>query len=69
MDTFATNIIKDVKVCFLASKCMECSNNEIEAEQVEYCVSSGFVRIQQKGTGRIWITHMSNVTLQYDASA
>ncbi len=69
MNAFATNLLKDVKVCFLAAKCTECNNNEIEAEQVEYCIASGFVRIEQKGTKRIWITHISNVSLQFEAPA
>jgi hypothetical protein len=67
MNEFATNLLKDVKVYFLASNCTEGGLSEIEAEQVEYCIASGFVRIQQKETKRIWITHISNVSLQFDA--
>ena len=66
MNAFATNLLKDVKVCFLATKCAECSNNEIEAEPVEYSIASGFVRIEQTETTRIWITPISNVSLQFE---
>lgn len=69
MNAFATNRIQDVKVCFVAAKCAECPNSEIEAEEVEYCISSGFVQIQQKGTKKIWITHISNVSLQFEVPA
>ena len=66
-DAFATNLLKDVKVCFVAAKCSNCPNNELEAEEVEYCIASGFVRIKQKETNRLWITHISNVTLQVES--
>jgi len=67
MDGFATNVVKDAKVCFLGVKCRDCANNEIDADEVEYCIASGFVRIRQKNTRRIWITHISNVSIQVEA--
>jgi len=69
MNAFATNVLKDVKVCFLAAKCTECGNNEIDAEWVEYCIASGFVQIRQKETNRTWITHISNVSFHFEANA
>jgi hypothetical protein len=63
---FATNIIKDVWVCFLAEKCANCENNYVEASEVEYCIASGFVRIVRKSDQRTWITHISNVSISFD---
>jgi ribosomal protein S27E len=52
MDGFATNVLKNARICFLGVKCRECANNEIEAEEVDYCIASGFARIRQKNTQR-----------------
>ncbi len=64
---FATNIVKDVEVCFLAEKCSSCENNHMLASEVEYCIASGFVRIVRKEDGRTWITHISNVSISFDS--
>ncbi len=63
---YATQVAKNAKVCFLGFKCRDCENNEIEAEEVEYCIASGFVRIRQKNTPRTWITHIHNVSIQIE---
>jgi|GEM_PF-1004649 hypothetical protein len=65
---FATNILKNVHVCFLANKCATCENSDMEASEVEYCIASGFVRIVRQGDGRTWITHISNVSISYDSN-
>ncbi len=63
---FATNVLHDARVCFLAGKCAGCDNNEIDAAEVEYCIASGFVRVQRRGDGRTWITHINNVAISYE---
>ena len=62
MDLFATQKMTDVTVCFVNSKCKECDNNEVEASEVEYCISSGFVRILT--LDKTYVTHISNVVLK-----
>ncbi len=65
---FATNVIQNATVCFLAGKCSGCENNEVQAKEVEYCIASGFVRVERASDGRTWITHISNVAIHYAPS-
>lgn len=65
---FATNVLQNATVCFLAGKCAGCENSEIQAKEVEYCIASGFVRVVRESDGRTWITHISNVAIHYAQS-
>jgi hypothetical protein len=65
MDLFATNKMTDVTVCFLGKMCKDGASNEVIAQEVEYCIASGFVRIVTTET--VYVTHISNVTLQTKA--
>ncbi|BBM86399.1 hypothetical protein [Candidatus Uabimicrobium amorphum] len=59
METFMTQKMSDVTVCFVAN------NSEVKAQEVEYCISSGFVRIST--SDEVQITHISNVVLKTKA--
>lgn len=62
MELFATQKMTNVTVCFVNTKCKDCENNEVDASEVEYCISSGFVRIVT--LERTYVTHISNVVLK-----
>ena len=65
MGPFATQKLTDVTVCFLGCTCKDSKNNEVSAQEVEYCIASGFVRIVTTET--VYVTHISNVVLKTDA--
>lgn len=67
MSLFATNIIKNASV-YLKGGCAKCVDEPLKADEVEYCISSGFIRIQEAGTKREWITHISNVTIMNEGA-
>ena len=62
MENFATQKLTNVTVCFLGYKSKDRENNEINAMEVEYCISSGFVKIVTSET--IYVTHIGNVVLK-----
>jgi hypothetical protein len=62
---FVTQKMTDVNVCFVAAKCQNCENNDVNAKEVEYCIASGFVRIVTADT--VYVTHISNVVLKTQA--
>lgn len=57
IDHYATNYLEHVKVAIIAPAQI------IEAANVEYCISSGYVKIQI-GNERMLITHISNVVIE-----
>ena len=67
MSLFATNNIKNALV-YLKGGCTKCADEPVKAAEVEYCISSGFVRIQEAGTKREWITHISNATIMTEGA-
>ncbi len=62
MSLFATNIVKNASV-YLKGGCAKCVDEPLKAEEVEYCISSGFIRIKEAGSKREYITHISNATI------
>ena len=65
MELFATQKIMNVTVYFMGGKCTSCENNEVDAQEVEYCIASGFVQIRTAET--VYLTHISNVVLKTKA--
>lgn len=65
MSLFATNVIKNAAV-FLKGGCTKCASEAVQAEEVEYCIASGFVRVKEAGSKREWITHISNATIMIE---
>ncbi len=61
---FATTVQKSV-----AKATIIAPSREIADASVEYCVSSGYVLISDESTQRAFVTHISNVVLEIDASA
>ncbi|MEM8614155.1 MAG: hypothetical protein AAGF93_19185 [Cyanobacteria bacterium P01_H01_bin.105] len=54
---YATNYLENVKVMLIAP------SQTIESSAVEYCISSGYVKIMP-AAGRTLITHISNVVIE-----
>jgi hypothetical protein len=57
IDHYATNYLEHVKVMVIAPA------QTIEDANVEYCISSGYVKIQI-GDERTLITHITNVVIE-----
>jgi hypothetical protein len=57
LDHYATNYLEHVKVMIIAPA------QVFEAATVEYCISSGYVKVQTSD-GRTLITHISNVVIE-----
>lgn len=62
MSLFATNIIQNAAV-YLKGGCTKCVEEPVKADEVEYCIASGFIRIKEADSKREWITHISNATI------
>ncbi len=67
MSQFATNVIKNASV-YLKGGCTKCADEPVKAEEVEYCIASGFIRITEAGSKRKWITHISNATIMTEGA-
>lgn len=61
IEHFATTVQKSVARATIISP-----SQEVTDASVEYCVSSGYVRISDESTNRAFITHISNVVLELD---
>lgn len=57
---YATNYIENAKVTLIAP------TQTIVAKSVEYCISSGYVKVVTQDE-RTLITHISNVVIEVDA--
>lgn len=57
IDHYATNYLEDVKVFLIAPA------QTVEATSVEYCISSGYVKIVTRDE-RTLITHITNVVIE-----
>lgn len=67
MSLLATNVIKNASV-YLKGGCTKCANEAVKADEVEYCIASGFIRIKEAGSKREWITHISNATIMTEGT-
>ena len=60
---FATTVQKSVAKATIISP-----QQEFADASVEYCVSSGYVLISDEPSSRAFVTHISNVVLEFDTS-
>ncbi|NJN94444.1 MAG: hypothetical protein HC875_10295 [Anaerolineales bacterium] len=59
VEHYATNYYENVKVIIIAP------SMTLEQATVEYCISSGYVKVETKEQ-KILITHISNVVIEVD---
>ena len=64
IEHFATTVQKSVSKATIIAP-----SQEIADASVEYCVSSGYVRISDPSIHRSFVTHISNVVLEIDENA